>query len=170
MDLVGAKEVLEVITQLDGDSKESILRALNLAEHVEKTAGDFYQKEAIKTKGTELEAFFIFMAKEENMHLAKIQELKEHLENNDTKMNVSFDKNITPEIKSIPAGKDDMTALLYALWREKKAEDFYRKAGEKTTGEVAKFFLELANFENGHVLLLEEYVDNVQNADELIMG
>ena len=94
MDLVGAKEVLEIIKQLDGDSKESILRALNLAEHVEKTAGDFYQKEVEKTKGTELEAFFIFMVKEEEMHLTKIKELKANLENNQTKMEIQFDKNI----------------------------------------------------------------------------
>ena len=170
MDLVGAKEVLEVIKALDGDSKESILRALNLAEHVEETAGNFYQKEAEKTKGTPLEAFFVFMVKEEDMHLAKIKELKENLETSETVMHVSFDKNIAPEIKAIPAGQEDMTALLYALWREKKAEDFYRKASEKTTGEVAKFFLDLAEFEKGHVQLLEEYVENVQNADELIMG
>ena len=170
MDLVGAKEVLEIIKQLDGDSKESILRALNLAEHVEKTAGDFYQKEVEKTKGTELEAFFIFMVKEEEMHLTKIKELKANLENNQTKMEIQFNKNIAPEIRAIPAGKDDMTALLYALWREKKAEDFYRKAGEKTTGAVGKFFLELAEFEKGHVILLEDYVDHIQNANELIMG
>ena len=79
MDLVKAKEILEVIEQLDSNSKESILKALNLAEHVEKTAGEFYKTEVEKTKGNELEAFFTFMVKEEDMHLAKIQELKSQI-------------------------------------------------------------------------------------------
>ncbi|MFA5764020.1 MAG: ferritin family protein [archaeon] len=170
MDLTSAKEILSVIEQLNGDSKESILKALNLAEHVEITSGEFYKLEAQKTKGTELHEFFIFMEKEEEMHLAKILELKAQLENKEELTEIGFEKNAAPRIKSIPAGKDDMTALLYALWREKKAQDFYEQASKKTNGKVAHFFSELAEFEHGHVLLLEEYVENIYNADELIMG
>jgi len=57
MDLVKAKEVLEVIEQLDPNSKESILSALNLAEHVEKTAGEFYTLEVKKQKVVNLNHF-----------------------------------------------------------------------------------------------------------------
>jgi rubrerythrin len=170
MDLTSAKEILNVIEQLNGDSKESILKALNLAEHVEKTSGEFYKLEAKKTKGTHLQDFFLFMEKEEEMHLAKILELKEQIENKEELTEIGFEKNVAPKIHTIPAGKDDITALLYALWREKKAHDFYKQASKKTKGKVSNFFLELANFEHEHILLLEEYVENVQNADELIMG
>ena len=45
MDLVKAKEIFKVIEQLDPNSKESIIKALNLAEHVERTASEFYKKE-----------------------------------------------------------------------------------------------------------------------------
>ncbi len=170
MDLVKAQEILDVIEQLDGDSKESILKALNLAEHVEKTSSDFYEKEVLKTKGTELEAFFAFMAREEDMHLAKIEELKAQLDAGGEITKVGFEKNAAPEIHSIPGGQEELTAILFALWREKKAVDFYEKAGLKTSGNVKTFFEELTEFERGHVALLEAYVESMQNADELIMG
>ena len=170
MDLVGAKEILNVIEQLNGDSKESIIKALNLAEHVERTAGEFYVNEVRKTKGTELESFFVFMAKEEEMHLAKIEELKAEIESGKEIKEIGFDRNDAPKVHAIKAGQEEMTAILYALWREKLAVDFYQKAGEKTSGAVKTFFEELAEFERGHVTLLEEYVEQMQNADELIMG
>ncbi|MBT4870094.1 MAG: ferritin family protein [Candidatus Diapherotrites archaeon] len=170
MDLVKAKEILEVIEQLDSNSKESILKALNLAEHVEKTAGEFYKTEVEKTKGNELEAFFTFMVKEEDMHLAKIQELKSQIKNGGEVTKIGFQQNAAPEIHSISAGQEEMTAILYALWREKKAQDFYEKAAARTEGNVRVFFEELAVFERGHVELLEEYVELMQNSNELIMG
>ena len=170
MDLVKAQEILDVIEQLDGDSKESILKALNLAEHVEKTSSDFYEKEVEKTRGTELETFFAFMTKEEEMHLAKIEELKAQIESGNEIEKIGFEKNAAPQIHAIPGGQEEMTAILFALWREKKAVDFYEKAGAKTSGNVKTFFDELAEFERGHVSLLEEYVESMQNADELIMG
>ncbi len=170
MDFVKTKEILDVIEHLDGNSKESILKALNLAEHVEKTAGEFYSKEVKKTKGTELESFFAFMVKEEEMHLAKVKDLKKSVESGEEINKISFDRNVAPQIHSITAGQEEMTAILYALWREKLAVDFYEKAGEKTNENVKSFFDELAEFERGHVSLLETYVDMMQNANELIMG
>ena len=170
MDLIKAKEILEVIKQLNSNSKESIIKALNLAGHVEKTAGEFYAKEVEKTKGGELESFFAFMVKEEDMHLEKILELKNQIENGGEITKLSFEQNATPEINSISAGQEEMTAILYALWREKKAEDFYSKAAERTKGNVKVFFEELAIFERGHVELLEQYVEMMQNSNELILG
>jgi len=170
MDLVKAKEVLEVIEQLDPNSKESILSALNLAEHVEKTAGEFYTLEVKKTKGSELESFFAFMAREEDMHLAKILELKAQVQNGGEITKIGFPENAAPKIGAISAGQEEITAILYALWREKKAEDFYSKAAGRTDGNVRVFFEELAVLEKGHVELLEQYVELMQNADELIMG
>ncbi len=170
MDLVKAKEILDVIEQLNPNSQESILKTLNLAEHVEKSTGEFYAKEVEKTKGTELESFFAFMVKEEAMHLAKIKELKAEIESGKEIEKIGFDRNVAPQIHAISAGQEEITAILYALWREKKAVDFYEKAGGKTSGNVKTFFEELAEFERGHVLLLEEYVEQMQNTNELIMG
>lgn len=170
MDFVRAREILKVIEELDNNSKETILKALNLAEHVEKNSKLFYEKEKKKNIGNELEAFFDFMIREEEMHLNKILELKKNLENNQELSEINFWKNAAPEINNIPGGKEEMTALLYALWREKKAVDFYESASKKTSGIVKKFFEELSNFEKTHVNLLEEYVELMNNSDELIMG
>ncbi len=170
MDFVKAKEILEAIEQLNSDSKESIISALNLAEHVETTSMAFYRQEVEKTKGSEMETFFAFMVKEEEMHLAKIVELKKEIESGGEIKEIGFSRNVAPEIHNIPAGKGELTAILYALWREKKAVDFYFGASEKTTGAVKKFFEELTEFEKGHVALLEQYVELMQNTNELIMG
>ncbi|MFA6065205.1 MAG: ferritin family protein [archaeon] len=173
MDFVKANEILKTIKKLDSESKESIINALNIAEHVESSAKGFYENEVEKTKGSELNPFFVFLVKEENMHLAKILELKAAIEKSEGKKittEIKFNINKPPAVHAIPSGQAEMTALLYALWREKKAVDFYAEAAEKTKGSVKKFFNELADFERGHVALLENIVEESQNTDELIMG
>jgi rubrerythrin len=169
MDFVKAKEILDAVHQMDPNSKESILKALSLAEHIESTSMMFYSKEADKTKGSELEPFFKFMVAEEEMHLIKILELRKVLEAGDD-IHINFEKHDAPPIHSIKGGQEEMTALLFALWREKKAAEFYAGAAEKSKGSVKEFFEELAEFEREHVHLFEEYVESMQNADELIMG
>jgi rubrerythrin len=169
MDFVKAKEILKAIEALDPDSVNTILEALKIAEHVEAASGEFYKKEAEKTAGSGLEAFFNFLVKEEDMHLAKIKELEGMLKKG--KMdNIKFTITAPPGIHAIPSGQEEMTAVLYGLWREKKAVEFYTQAGEKTAGAVKKFFLELAGFEKGHVALFEQIVESAQNTEELIMG
>ena len=172
MDFVKAKEILEAVKELDSESKESIINALNIAQHVEESSKGFYEAEVEKTKGSELNTFFAFLVKEENMHLAKILELKSEIEKTEGKITkeIKFTINSPPLIHAIPAGQQEMTAVLYALWREKKAVEFYSEASEKTLGSVKKFFAELAEFEKGHVALLERIVEDSQNTNELIMG
>ena len=104
------------------------------------------------------------------MHLQKINELQKNLKKNNNLEKIGFPKNISPKIHGIPAGKEEMTTILYALWREKKAVEFYDGAAKKTRGIVKDFFEELAKFEKEHVALLEEYVESMINSGELIMG
>lgn len=172
MEFVKAKEVLKAIQELDSESKESIIHALNIAQHVEEASKGFYEAEAEKTKNSELNPFFVFLVKEENMHLAKVLELKKELERaqGPIKQEIKFTINKPPAIHAIPAGQQEMTAVLYALWREKKAVEFYADAAKKTNGSVKKFFEELADFERGHVSLFERIVEDSQNTSELIMG
>jgi rubrerythrin len=172
MDFVKAKEILETIKKLDHDSTESILHALNIAQHIEEASKGFYEKEVEMTKGSELNAFFAFLVKEESMHLAKILELQKLLQKKGGPIGyqIKFAINKPAGVHAIPAGMQEMTAVLYALWREKKAAEFYAEAAEKTTNSVSRFFMELADFERGHVALLEAIAENSQNTDELIMG
>lgn len=172
MDFVKAKEILEAVKELDSESKESIINALNIAQHVEEASKGFYEAEVEKTIGSELNSFFSFLVKEENMHLEKILELKKEIEKTEGKITkeIKFIVNIPPAVHAIPVGQHEMTAVLYALWREKKAVEFYADAAEKTDGSVKKFFNELTEFEKGHVALLERIVEDSQNTTELIMG
>lgn len=169
MEFVKAKETLEAINQLDQNNKETILKALGIAEHIETSSMLFYSKEAEKTKGTELEDFFKFMVREEEMHLKKVKELEGMLKEEDVKK-IKFEVNSIPHAHLMKVSKDDMTALLFALWREKKAAEFYESAAKKSSGMVKEFFSDLAEFEKEHVQLFEEYIESNQNTNELIMG
>jgi rubrerythrin len=169
MEFVKAKETLDAINQLDQNKKETILKALGIAEHIETSSMLFYSKEAEKTRGSELEDFFKFLVKEEEMHLKKIKELEGMLNKEDVQK-IKFEINSVPHAHLMKVGKDDMTALLFALWREKKAAEFYESAAQKSSGMVKDFFSDLAEFEKEHVRLFEEYIESNQNTDELIMG
>jgi rubrerythrin len=169
LEFVKSKEIIASISALDSSSKDAVISALGVAEHIERASRAFYEKESEKTKGSELEAFFSFLVKEENMHLEKVLELKKMLKNGDAKK-ISFPHNPAPEIHAIEAGKDEVTAMLYALWREKKAQEFYSGAAEKTSGAVKKFFEELAEFESGHVALFEKYIEDIGTDEDLMLG
>lgn len=172
MDFLKAREILKTIKQLDPDSKESIINALNIAQHVEEESKGFYEAEVKKTKNSELNPFFVFLVKEEEMHLQKVLKLKKELKTSKETLikKIKFSKNTPPKIHAIPSGQSELTAVLYALWREKKAFEFYQEASEKTRNGIKRFFEELAEFEKGHVNLLEGILEDTQNANELIMG
>ncbi len=169
MEFVKAKEILKAIEDLDHNSTKTVLEALKIAEYIEQASGDFYKKEVEKTKGTELEEFYNFLVKEEEMHLRKIKELETELKNDQLKT-ISFEKNSLPKIQPKSVAQGELTAILYGLWKEKKAVEFYSEAGKKTSGAVKIFFEELAEFEKEHVALFENLVESTQNVNELIMG
>jgi len=169
MEITKTEEILKTLDTLDANSSESILKALVVAENEEKGAMDFYDKEKQKNLGNELEAFFDFMYREEAMHYAKIQELKKSIKDGTAKK-ITFEHKKHPIVHFKNHGSGEMTAVLFALWREKKAIEFYSAASAKTKGNVKAFFDELVKFEKGHAGMLEEYVESMQNVDELIMG
>ncbi len=169
MEFVKSKEIFNAIKELDSGSKEAILGALKIAEHIESGSMSFYSKEAEKNKANSIGKFFEFMVKEEEMHLNKILELKKLIET-DTQVKIEFPKSTMLDVHKFPAGKDDTTAILYALWREKMAYEFYKDATEKTTSEIKLFFGELAEFELEHVKLFESYAEQINTVDDLMLG
>ena len=169
MEITKTSEILSTLDTLDANSSESILKALVVAENEEKSAMDFYDKEKKKNLGNELEAFFDFMYREETMHYAKIQELKKSIKDGAAKK-IVFEHKQHPIVHFKNHGSGEMTAVLFALWREKKAVEFYSAAAERTKGSVKKFFEELSDFEKIHVALFEAILDSTQNVSELIMG
>lgn len=169
MEMAKASEILKVLEKIDYESADSIIKALDIAANEEKSAIGLYKAEAEKNKGTELESFFEFMRKEEVMHFEKIQELKK-IVGTGKKDEVKFKHEKHPIIHFSKQGSGEITAVLFALWREKKAIEFYSAAAAKTKGNVKAFFLDLVKFERGHSEMLEAYVESTQNVGELIMG
>jgi rubrerythrin len=168
MNFVNSKKALQEIKEMKGENKEKILKGLEIAKEIEESSMEFYSKEANKTSEG-LKIFFEFMVKEEEGHLTKINELREMVNTNEFNK-IEFPEHVVPKPEDIKAGKEELLALLYALHREKKAREFYKNLSEMSENEVSAFFKELAEFENEHVELLEEYVDATHNAEELIMG
>jgi rubrerythrin len=169
MDFVKAKEILNAVEKLNPDSKNTIISALDVAEHFEAASKAFYEEHARKNKGNSLEHFFNFLVKEENMHLEKILELKKMVKNG-VPAKINFPHNIPPRIRVDNAGEDETSALLFALWREKKAVEFYSGAEEKTRGPIKQFFHELAEFEREHVHLFENNIEKLNTDDDLMLG
>ncbi len=164
-------EIAKKIKEYEPESKKSVEKVLLTAEKLEKESEEFYKKSAKKEREKELKEFFEFMANEEKEHLEKIRELKKEINgNNKSKKIKKVENNKKIDIKKIPAGKTTISAIMYALWREKKAIEFYEGIAKKSKGKVKSFFKELAEFEREHERMLEEYVDNTVNAEELIMG
>jgi len=169
MEMAKASKVEEILKNLTPESSESIIDALNIAENEEKSAMDLYGKEKDKNAGNELEGFFDFMYKEEAMHYTKILELKKDIKEGVTKK-IVFEHKTHPILHFSQNGSGEITAVLFALWREKKAIEFYSAAAAKTKENIKDFFMELVKFEQGHAQMLEDYLESMQNTDELIMG
>ena len=67
--------------------------------------------------------------------------------------------------------EDGLKAVLFALWKEKQAQEFYEGIALRLKDKAAvSFFQELAKFEKRHADLLAEYVDESYYVHELIMG
>jgi rubrerythrin len=68
-------------------------------------------------------------------------------------------------------GGDAVTPILFALWKEKQAQEFYSSAAAKVKSLGAKrFFSALAEFEKNHAEMLAGFVEDSFYTHELIMG
>jgi len=167
-------ELMKAASLVSSGSKGEIARGLSTAVSIEQESIDFYSNWAGKAQNSELKEFFKFMVKQEEGHLAAINKLKESIQEKGEwlKANIPMEdfKVFAPE--NWDKGQEiAVTAILFALWKEKEAEEFYRKTAEKISDEKGKaFFNELAEFEKGHAEMLGEFVEDSFYSHELIMG
>ncbi len=172
---IGSKELEKALEQIGSESGLEAAKGIGIALGIEQESISFYSAQAEKAIGTEREAFFRFLANQEKAHLEAINSLKESLEKEE--------KWIKPELSGkerpkIFAKKDwdkedleELTAVLFALWKEKQAQEFYTGIAEKVKDARAKqFFKALAEFEKGHAEMLSEYAEESYYSHELIMG
>ncbi len=168
------EELMKAASLVSSENKDDIVRGLGTAEKIEKESIDFYSHWTEKAQNSELKDFFRFMVNQEKGHLAAINKLKESIQDNGEWLKAELPKEDFKVFAKKDWDKDEegaVTAILFALWKEKEAEEFYRKAAEKIRDEQGRaFFNELAEFEKGHAEMLGEFVEDSFYSHELIMG
>ena len=168
----GLETALQQIAK--GDAKQAA-RGIAIAAEIECEGIEFYARQAEKFKGQETEKFFLFLEGQEKGHLQAINSLRESLERQGKWIEPKLPAEEKPRIFAKKdwdkKNKEGLAAVLFALWKEKQAQEFYQGIASRVENKGAKsFFTALAEFEKGHAQMLEEYVDESYYTKELIMG
>ena len=173
--MVGSSEQLkQALGKVSSADLKQVAEGVSAAAQIESEGISFYGRQAEKFKDTDTGHFFKFLQRQEEEHLKAIGELKASLEEKGQWIEPSLSK---PEVKMFSKkdwdkeNSEGLTAILFALWKEKQAREFYEGIASKIKNEGAKrFFLALAEFEKGHAEMLEEFVEDSYYTHELIMG
>jgi len=172
---IGAEALEKALEQIGSGNASEAAKGIEIALGIEEESISFYTTQAEKAKGSEREQFFRFLAKQEEEHLKAINALKDALETKGEWIKPVLPGKEKPEIFAKKDwDKEDLeglTAILFALWKEKQAQEFYERIAEKVNDVQAKeFFKALAEFEKGHAEMLSEYAEESYYSHELIMG
>ncbi len=172
---IGSEQLEKALGQISSGNALESAKGIGIALGIEEESISFYTTQAEKAKGTEMEQFFRFLAEQEKGHLEAINSLKESLEKKSKWIKPELPENERPEIfVKKDWDKEDLeglTAILFALWKEKQAQEFYADIAEKVKDAKTKeFFKALSEFEKGHAEMLSEYAEESYYSHELIMG
>jgi len=172
---IGSEDLEKALLLASSGNAAEAAKGIATAAGIEKESIVFYSKQAQKFSGSEMQAFFNFLVKQEQGHLLAIKSLMESLEKRGKWLNPALGRAEKPKIFSKKdwdkENLEGLTAVLFALWKEKQAQEFYEKMSQKILDKGAKqFFKALAEFEKGHAALLSEYAEDSYYTKELIMG
>ncbi len=175
MTAIGSKQIENALEKVSSKDLKKAAEGIEVAAGIESESIGFYERQAEKFKGGETGQFFMFLVGQEKEHLEAIRKLKEGLEKQGKWVEVKVPESKRPDIfskKDWDKGKKEgLTAVLFALWKEKQAQEFYEGIASRVENRAVKnFFNALAEFEKGHARLLSEYVDDSYYSRELIMG
>jgi len=155
-------------------NKDDIARGLGTAESIEQESIAFYTTWAQKAKNLEMKKFFEFMVDQEKGHLEAIGKLKASIAEKGEWQVPELQKTdfkVFTEKDWDKGEQGAVTAVLFALWKEREAREFYYSISANVTDANAKKFFEaLAEFEQDHADMLGEYVEESFYSHELIMG
>lgn len=175
MAIIGAKEIAKALKQISSSNAKAAAKGLETALGIEHESIIFYSAQAEKAQDAQLKEFFVFLSGQGKQHFAALESLLVSL-----KKNRKFSAPKLSKFKSIIFSKKDpgkemgsrgIEAVLFALWKEKQAQEFYSGIAEKTgVPAMKKFFSSLASFEKGHAEMLSELAENSFYSRELIMG
>jgi rubrerythrin len=159
---------------------EEISKAVALAKNEEAKARDFYDGNAEKTLDVEMKKAFEFLAKEETEHFNALSTMEKTLKENgkfavvkDSVLQHLEKPAIYPEKGSKANMKEnsELAVLLWAMWAETKAKNFYLAQAEKTKIKEVKHFWEtLAEFEAEHFTYLDSLFSAWTDTSDYIMG
>ncbi len=175
METIGSKQLNQALERVSSPDLKQVADGILIAAGIESESIAFYENQAAKFQGGQMEHFFNFLAGQEKEHLGAVAGLKEALLKEGKWVEPKLPKKERPKIFSKrdwdKGAQEGLTAVLFALWKEKQAREFYEGVGARIKSNGAKnFFLALADFEKMHAEMLEEYVKDSYYAHELIMG
>ena len=168
------KDLMAAAELISSGNRDDLVKGLGTAESIEQESIAFYTTWAQKAKNMEMKKFFEFMAGQEKGHLEAIGKLKASIGEKgewDIPELQKADFKVFTEKDWDKGEQDAVTAVLFALWKEREAREFYLSAAANVKDESArKFFEALAEFEQGHADMLGEYIEESFYSHELIMG
>jgi len=152
--------------------KREKLDALKLALTNEEKEKEFYLQHAGRTSNEVGKKMFIAIAKDEEEHYRKIEELYNNLKERDgwpdgfssqissSKVAEIIDDIIQKSLVSESADVEDEKAVEMAIDFERMAEEFYSELAERADSEEERnFFNMLSSLEREHRLSLEDTLD-----------
>jgi len=169
-----SEQLSQALEKVSSENLKQVAEGIQAAAQIESEGISFYGKQAEKFGESQTGSFFKFLQGQEEEHLKAIGELKQALEEKGDWVEPKLSK---PEKKMFSKkdwdkeNSEGITAILFALWKEKQAREFYEGIASRIKNDGAKkFFLALAEFEKGHAEMLEEFVEDSYHTSELIMG
>lgn len=143
--------------------------ALKRAIEMEVEGKRFYLQAAEKSQSLLARRVFEELAREEDLHIQKIQEIYDRLKRekalgewitsvaDPSKLKKVFQESLVEQAK---ASSDDLEALRFALDREEKSAKYYVDlVGETSDPHERRFYLTLSHEERGHYL---EIMDSIE--------
>jgi rubrerythrin len=175
MNTIKTRRLIKALEELSSDDISQVARGLTAAIRMEKESVMFYSKHAEKASNRDFGAFFLWLAEQEREHYRVLSRLKKSLKKSGsyevTKLSAKHGPKLFTKEELLTEHEDSITPILFALWKEKQAEEFYIKASKKVKAKPLKrLFKALARFEREHAEYLEEYVEHSFYSRELIMG
>lgn len=152
------------------------LDALKIALNIEKDGYDFYTAVAAKATDKEVKKIFLMLADEEEKHLSLIRKIQDGLIDPLTYfisdeavveeyLRRIIEKRVFSEAEDIDDIMEKVTvedAIILAIQAEKDSRDFFFRMAELTKDhEGQTTFLQLARFEENHLMELERLQDYI---------
>lgn len=131
---------------------------------IEKEGYEFYRQMADQIKEPAVQPVFLFLAKEEKLHMEKFEELEK-----DYKYSINIEENNTQEVfirsiveakifpekdATLPNLKDPLKVINYAISREKDSLVFYFSIADKIPQQRKELLQKIIQEEKQHVLKL----------------